>query len=112
MEKYKITYIFNTPLNYQVTQEKNLILRSVYDKDIKPILSKIGDLENELCSISKNNKKYKIIESQIKSFKFTLKREYGEFFTDQSNIWLSQYNNGIMHDYAGNPIKVRLEKIN
>lgn len=110
MERYKITYTFNTPLNYQVTQEKNLIPRSIYNESIKPKLMEIGELENELCSISKNNKRYKVIEFQIKSLKSTLKKQYGEYFTDQSTIWLSQYNNGIMYDYARNSILVKLEK--
>lgn len=99
---YKICY---PDLN--VTQTKNLISHEDYLNDIKTKQAEITRLE----AITP---KSKTISRKISDIKKELVDNYGaEYFTDNSPIWESQFNNGMMvlPHYQGGSINVKLLKI-
>lgn len=99
---YKIFYP-----EFNVSQVKNLISHNDYINDIKPKMAEIARLE-AIAPKSKTN------ERKIAEFKKYIKDMFGsEYFTDNSPIWNSQFNNGkmILTPQQGGEIMVELIKL-
>ena len=99
---YKIYYP-----EYNVSQVKNLISHNDYVNDIKPKLFEIARLE-AITPKSKNN------ERKIYELKKYIKDMFGsEYFTDNSPLWNSQFNNEkmVLTPQQGNEIVVKLFKL-
>lgn len=98
---YKIEYP-----DYNVIQFKGLISHDDFINDIKPTYNRIADIEKQQ-PLSKTSK------AKISELKRELKEKYGEhYMTDESPLWLSQFNDGIMDSlpWQGGKIKVKLTK--
>lgn len=109
VRKYIIHYI-----NNNVYQTKNLIKHEDYVEIIKPLYKEIISLESEQTKYGKKNKNFIEIENKIKNIKKYIKEEFGEeFFTDESPIYISSLNNGIMilPEWQGGKSKVELKVI-
>ena len=109
---YRITY----PGYNDTSQVKNLISHEAYEKTYKMWNGRKQDLEGELAELNKKKNPDKAAElrDEIKKCKTKIKELFGgEFFTDQSPIWLSQKTGGVMFlsDWQGSVIEVKLEKI-
>lgn len=102
VDVYKITYS-----DYGVSQHKNLISHDDYVNEVKPMLAEIARLEGILPRSKSNMKKVKELKSYIKE-------QYGdEYFTNNSPIWNSQFNNSIckLPKSQGGDCKIILEKV-
>lgn len=68
------------------------------------------NLELAQCQISKKNKKYKEFEKQINQIKHYISSTYGgSYFTNQSLLWKSQYENIIPKSWGN--IKIIIKKV-
>ena len=108
------TYIITYPNNGNVKQKKNLISHYDYINVIKPSFAKILTLSSEQIKYGKKNKRYAEIECEIKGIKKMLNEKFGdEYFTDNSPLYNSIKNDGIMKLplWQGGEIKVELKKI-
>lgn len=108
--KYLIIY----PEKGMVEQKKNLISHEDYLNIIKPSFSKIISLSSEQIKFGRKNKRFLEIENEISNIKKEIKDNFGEeYFTDNSPLFNSIKNNGIMElpEWQGERIKVIIKKI-
>lgn len=111
---YKVTYPDYADGN-GMSQFKNLISHKDFVSDIKPKYCEIALLEAEQTKYKKKNDKYKELDKKISEIKSYIKKTYGEeFFTDESPLYMSKCNNGIMllPEWQGGEQKVILETYN
>lgn len=102
LSAYKIFYP-----EFNVSQVKNLISHNDYINDIKPKMTEIARLE-AITPKTKSN------ERRIHELKTYIKSNFGsEYFTDDSPLWNSQFNNGkmILTPQQGGEITVELIKL-
>lgn len=112
--RYKITYPDYADGN-GMSQFKYLINSEDYIVDIKPKYLEIAFFEAEQTKYKKKHDKYKELDKKISNIKSYIKKTYGdEFFTNESPLYLSKYNNGIMMlpEWQGGEQKVILEIYN
>lgn len=79
MQQVKLKYLNG------VTQVLNLIPHAVYESNIKPLYTKIAELEKEQVPLGKKNKRRIEIDEEIKSINKELSM-YGNFFTSESPL--------------------------
>lgn len=79
MQQVKLKYLNG------VTQVLNLIPHTIYESNIKPLYTKIAELEREQVSLGKKNKRRIEIDEEIKSINKELSM-YGNFFTSESPL--------------------------
>lgn len=108
---YRITYP-----GYGMSQVKNLISHEDYVNIYKTWTERKQELEAELASVNKKKHPDQALElkKEIGAIKAKLSEMFGgEFFTDQSPIWLSNKTGSAMYlsEWQGGVIDVQLEKL-
>lgn len=108
---YKISYP-----KYMVSHVKNLVSHEVYANEYKVMDVERVSLETEASNVNrkKHQDKYNSLMKQASNIKKELKEMFGgEWFTDKSPLWTSQFNGGFMDlgKNQGGKIEVILTKI-